>query len=68
MSSVERFVHSKLLQFILKLQEDSKLLEEFQKDPERLMIDAGINSKDDRDIIKSGDLLKVRELLAKVVK
>ena len=72
MSSAERdpdrFIHSKLAQFILNLQQDSKLLEEFRKDPDPIMINAGITLKVDRDIIKSGDLLKVRELLTKGVK
>jgi hypothetical protein len=56
---------SKLAEFILKLQEHSKFLAEFNKDPDKVMIEAGISSEEDRNILKSRDILKVRQLLAK---
>jgi hypothetical protein len=54
---------SKAVEFILKLQEDSKFLEEFNKNPDKVMIQAGISSQEHRDIIKSRDMIKIRELL-----
>ena len=52
-----------IAQFILKLQEDYKLLAEFNKDPDKVMNDAGITSERNKKILKSGDLLKIEELL-----
>lgn len=54
---------SGIAQFILKLQEDYKLLAEFNKDPDKVMNDAGITSERNKKILKSGDLLKIEELL-----
>ncbi len=54
---------SGIAQFILKLQEDYQLLAEFNKDPDKVMNDAGITSERDKKILKSGDLLKIEELL-----
>ena len=54
---------SGIAQFILKLQEDYKLLTEFNRDPDKVMDDAGIMSEENRKILKSGDLLKIEELL-----
>jgi hypothetical protein len=56
---------SKIAQLLLNLQEDSKLLTEFNKDPDKVMIEFGITSEEDRNILKSRDILKVRQLLAK---
>lgn len=56
---------SKVAELLLKLQEDSRYLVEFNKDPDRVMIEAGIFSEEDRNLLKSRDILKVRELLAK---
>lgn len=53
----------RIAQFILKLQEDYKLLAEFNKDPDKVMNDAGITSEENRKILKSGSLLKIEELL-----
>ena len=54
----------KISEFILKLQEDSTFLHEFNLDPDKVMIEAGISSEQDRSMLKSGDILKVRRLLA----
>ena len=59
---------SKLVECILRLHEDPKLLAEFNKDPDKVMTQAGITAEEDRQILKSGDLLKVRELLGSEVK
>ncbi len=56
---------SKVADLLLKLQEDSKLLAEFNKDPDKVMIESGITSEEDRKILKSRDIFKVRQLLAK---
>lgn len=58
---------SKVAELILKLQEDFKFLAEFNIDPDRVMIEAGISSEEDRNILKSGDLVKIRELVAKEI-
>jgi hypothetical protein len=55
--------HSKLAELLLKLQEDLKYLAEFTKDPDKVMIDAGIISDEVRNIMKSGDEAKIRRLL-----
>lgn len=55
--------HSKVAEFLFKLQEDSKLLSEFKTEPDKLMIEAGISSEKDRNTIKSGDIVKIRALL-----
>ena len=55
---------SKGAELLLKLQEDSKLLIEFNKDPDKVMIEAGISSEEQRNILKSGDAKKIRLLLA----
>ena len=54
---------SKVAEFILKLQEDSKFLAEFNKHPDEVMIEAGISSEEDRDTIKTRDMIKIRRLL-----
>jgi hypothetical protein len=54
-----------IAQLLLNLQEDSNLLTEFNKDPDKVMLEAGITSEEDRSILKSRDILKVRQLLAK---
>ena len=46
------------------MQEDLKFLAEFTKDPDKVMIDAGIISEEVRNTIKSGDEAKIRRLLA----
>lgn len=55
--------HSKLAELLLRLQEDSKLLAEFDKDPDKVMIEAGISSEEYRNIIKTRDIIKIRQLL-----
>lgn len=54
---------SKIVQLLLRLQEDFKLLAEFDKDPDKVMVEAGISSEADRDILKTRDMLKIHELL-----
>jgi hypothetical protein len=56
---------SKIADLLLTLQEDFKLLTEFNKDADKVMIEAGITSEEERNILKSRDILKVRQLLAK---
>ena len=56
---------SKVAQLLLKLQEDSKYLAEFNRDPDRIMIEAGISSQEDRNTLKGGNILRVQQLLAK---
>jgi hypothetical protein len=56
---------SKVAQLLLKLQEDSQFLAEFNRDPDRIMIEAGISSQEDRNTLKSGNILRVHQLLAK---
>jgi hypothetical protein len=56
---------SKVAELLLKLQEDSKILKEFNKDADKIMIESGITSEEVRNILKSRDILKVRQLLAK---
>jgi hypothetical protein len=57
--------HSKLAELLLRLQEDSKLLAEFNKDPDKVMIEAGITSEQYRNIIKTRDMIKIHQLLEK---
>jgi len=54
---------SKIVQLLLRMQEDFKLLAEFDKDPDMAMVEAGISSKADRDILKTRDMLKIHQLL-----
>lgn len=63
MSQSGRTRDSGIAQFILRLQEDYKLLAEFNKDPDKVMNDEGITSEENRKILKSGDLLKIEQLL-----
>jgi hypothetical protein len=56
---------SRVAELILRLQEDSKLLVEFNKDPDNVIIEAGITSDEDRNVLKSRDISKIRQLLAK---
>jgi hypothetical protein len=55
----------KIAELLLKLQEDFNLLTEFNLDPDRVMIEAGITSEEDRNMLKSRDMLKIRQLLEK---
>jgi hypothetical protein len=43
----------KLVELLLALQEDSKLLAAFDKDPDRVMIESGITSEKYRNILKT---------------
>ena len=52
-------------EFILKLQEDYEFLQQFNKDPDKVMNETGIKSKEIRNILKSRDLLKIDQLLSK---
>ena len=61
----DRLTQSQLVEFMLRLQEDSELLTEFNKEPDKVMIEAGISSEEERNIIKSRDMLKIRQLLEK---
>jgi hypothetical protein len=56
---------SKVAELLLNLQEDSMFLAEFNKDPDKVMIEAGISSEEERNILKSRDILKIRQLLEK---
>jgi len=55
--------YSRIAELILRLQEDYKILAEFNKDPDKVMNEAGITREENRKILKSGNLLKVRELI-----
>lgn len=59
---------SKVAKLLLKLQEDSNFLAEFNKDPDKIMIMAGISSEQDRNTIKSRDMIKIRRLLEADIK
>lgn len=63
MNQSGRTKDSQLGDFILRLQEDYKLLDEFNKDPDKVMKDAGIKSEEMRNILKSRDLIKIENLL-----
>jgi len=52
-------------EFILRLQEDYDFLAQFNNDPNKVMNETGIMSKEIRNILKSGDLLKIDQLLSK---
>lgn len=65
MSQSESTKDLRIPEFILRLQEDYNLLAEFNRNPDKVMKDAGIESEEDRKILKSGDLLEVEELVAK---
>jgi len=65
-SQRETATHLKLAEFMLRLQEDTELLAEFNLDPDKVMVGAGITSEEDRNILKSRDMLKIRQLLEKV--
>jgi hypothetical protein len=54
---------SKLVELLLRLQEDSKLLAEFDEDPDKVMIESGITSEEYRNIIKSRDMIEIHKLL-----
>jgi hypothetical protein len=57
-----------ILEFVLRLHEDSKLLTEFNEDPDKTMLEAGINSEENRKIMKSGNLLRLSQLLISINK
>lgn len=57
-----------ILEFVLKLHEDSNLLSEFNTDPDKSMLDAGITSEENRTIIKSGNFIKLGRLLISINK
>jgi hypothetical protein len=57
-----------ILEFVLKLHEDSNLLSEFNADPDKSMLEAGIGSEENRIIIKSGDSVKLGKLLISINK
>jgi hypothetical protein len=56
---------TKIAELLLRLQEDSKLLAEFNKDADKVMIEAGITSEEDRNALKTRDILKIHQLLEK---
>ena len=58
---------SKIAELLLRLQEDSKLLAEFNIDPDKVMIEAGITSEEDRNVLKTRDMLKIHQLLEKKI-
>lgn len=62
MSKPEEDEYSKLVELLLALQEDSKLLAAFDKDPDKVMIEAGITSEKYRSILKTRDTLKIHML------
>lgn len=51
-------------EFILRLQEDYDFLKQFNNDPDKVMNESGIMSKEIRNILKSGDLVKMDQLLS----
>jgi hypothetical protein len=57
-----------ILEFVLKLHEDSNLLLEFNTDPDKSMLEAGISSEENRTIIKSGNFIKLGRLLISINK
>lgn len=57
--------HSKLAELLLRLQQDYRLLSEFNKDPDKVISEAGITSPEYRNALKSRELLKIRQLLEK---
>jgi hypothetical protein len=62
MSKLE-YEYSRLVQLLLSLQEDPKLLAAFNKDPDKVMIEAGVTSEKYRNILKTRDTLKIHLLL-----
>jgi len=69
MTSIITLSHSKrikdpaIVKIMLRLQEDYKFLAEFNKDPDKVMKNAGIKSQEHRKMLKSGDLLTIERLL-----
>jgi hypothetical protein len=61
--SEPKYEHSRPVQLLLSLQEDPKLLAAFNKDPDKVMIEAGITSEKYRNILKTRDTLKIHLLL-----
>ena len=57
-----------ILEFVIRLHEDSKLLTEFNKNPDKIMLEAGINSEENRKIMKSGNLIRLSQLLISINK
>jgi hypothetical protein len=57
-----------ILEFVLKLHEDSNLLSEFNTDPDKSMLEAGISSEENRTIFKSGNFIKLGRLLISINK
>lgn len=55
--------YRKVAELIMRLQEDSNLLEEFNKNPDKVMIESGILSEESRNIIKSGDRQRIENLI-----
>lgn len=55
--------HRKVAELIMKLQEDSNLLEDFNKNPDKVMVESGILSEENRNIIKSGDRQRIENLI-----
>jgi hypothetical protein len=56
--SEPKYEHSRLVQLLLSLQ-DPKLLAALNKDPDKVMIEAGITSEKYRNILKTKDTLKI---------
>jgi hypothetical protein len=61
--SKPEYEHSKLVELLLSLQEDAKLLAAFDKDPDRVMLESGITSEKYRNILNTRDRLKIHLLL-----
>jgi hypothetical protein len=61
--STPKYEYSRLVQLLLSLQEDPKLLAAFNKDPDMVMIEAGIISEKYKDILKTRDTLKIHLLV-----
>jgi hypothetical protein len=51
---------SKLAELLLRLQEDFKLLDDFEKDPDKVMIEAGVTSEQCRNTIKTRDMIEIQ--------
>lgn len=54
---------STVADLLLKLQEDSKFLAEFNKDPDKVLNEAGIIDDEARNALKNGDIIGIRKLL-----
>jgi mevalonate kinase len=52
-----------IIKLIRMVHEDSTLLEKFREAPDQIMNDNGIINQGERNILKSGDIKRIRELI-----